>query len=163
SGDLEMQAAYHSGDFYLTFAKMAGAVPVNATKQSHAVQREQFKTVALGVLYGLSAEGLARKLNVAPVQGRDLLRMHREPFSKSCERPAKLSSTVSPSAPRLRSCCIPTVTRTHGARRCGKRCANCAGGRHDERPHRLFRQPGPSAAPCPDDGLAAHTPDGAAR
>jgi len=82
SGDLKMQDAYQSGDFYLTFAKMAGAVPPDATKQSHASQREQFKTVALGVLYGLSAEGLARKLNVAPVVGRELLRMHRETFRK---------------------------------------------------------------------------------
>jgi hypothetical protein len=66
SGDKKMQNAYESGDFYLTFAKMAGAVPPDATKESHAAVREQFKTVALGVLYGLSAEGLARKLNVTP-------------------------------------------------------------------------------------------------
>jgi hypothetical protein len=80
SGDERMQDAYRSGDFYLTFAKMAGAVPETATKQSHAAQREQFKTVALGVLYGLSAEGLARKLNVPPCRGRELLRMHQQTF-----------------------------------------------------------------------------------
>src|SRR4051812_7490526 len=59
---------------------MAGAVPPHATKQSHAAEREQFKTVALGVLYGLSAGGLARKLNVPPCRGRELLRMHQETF-----------------------------------------------------------------------------------
>jgi DNA polymerase-1 len=80
SGDRKMQDAYRSGDFYLTFAKMAGAVPPDATKDTHAAEREQFKTVALSVLYGLSAEGLARKLNVPPVRGRDLLRMHKETF-----------------------------------------------------------------------------------
>jgi hypothetical protein len=80
SGDRKMQDAYRSGDFYLTFAKMAGAVPPDATKDTHAAEREQFKTVALGVLSGLSAEGLARKLNVPPVRGRDLLRMHKETF-----------------------------------------------------------------------------------
>lgn len=80
SGDKKMQDAYQSGDFYLTFAKMAGAVPPDATKDSHAAVREQFKTVALSVLYGLSAEGLARKLNVPPVRGRDLLRMHKDAF-----------------------------------------------------------------------------------
>jgi DNA polymerase I-like protein with 3'-5' exonuclease and polymerase domains len=80
SGDKKMQDAYQSGDFYLTFAKMAGAVPETATKETHAAVRDQFKTVALGVLYGLSAEGLALKLNVSPVRGRDLLRMHRETF-----------------------------------------------------------------------------------
>jgi hypothetical protein len=80
SGDKKMQDAYQSGGFYLTFAKMAGAVPPEATKESHAAVREQFKTVALGVLYGLSAEGMARKLNVPPVRGRDLLRMHKDSF-----------------------------------------------------------------------------------
>jgi len=80
SADRKMQDAYQSGDFYLTFAKMAGAVPPDATKETHAAVRDQFKTVALGVLYGLSAEGLARKLNVPPVRGRDLLRMHKETF-----------------------------------------------------------------------------------
>lgn len=80
SGDINMKEAYQSGDFYLTFAKMAHAVPPDATKDSHAEVRDQFKTVALGVLYGLSAEGLARKLNVPPVRGRDLLRMHKDAF-----------------------------------------------------------------------------------
>jgi hypothetical protein len=80
SGDRAMQQAYVSGDFYLTFAKMAGAVPAQATKQTHAAERDQFKTVALGVLYGLSAEGLARKLNVPPCRGRELLHLHRQTF-----------------------------------------------------------------------------------
>jgi hypothetical protein len=80
SGDRCMQDAYISGDFYLSFAKMAGAMPADATKKSHAAVREQFKSVSLGVLYGLSAEGLARKLSVPPCQGRDLLRMHKETF-----------------------------------------------------------------------------------
>ena len=35
SGDQAMKAAYSSGDPYLTFAKMAGAVPSEATKTSH--------------------------------------------------------------------------------------------------------------------------------
>jgi hypothetical protein len=80
SGDPKMMAAYVSGDFYLTFAKMAGAVPADATKKSHARERDQFKVVSLGVLYGLSAEGLARKLGVSPAHGRWLLQMHRETF-----------------------------------------------------------------------------------
>jgi DNA polymerase I-like protein with 3'-5' exonuclease and polymerase domains len=80
SGDLHMQDAYLSGDFYLSFAKMAGAVPAMATNATHKAEREQFKTVALGVLYGLSAEGLARKLAVPPCRGRELLRMHQETF-----------------------------------------------------------------------------------
>jgi DNA polymerase I len=47
SGDAAMQAAYSSGDPYLTFAKQAGAVPPDATKESHKLERELFKTCAL--------------------------------------------------------------------------------------------------------------------
>jgi hypothetical protein len=80
SGDAKMQAAYQSGDFYLTFAKMAGAVPSDATKQTHGTQREQFKTMSLGMLFGLSEYGLARKLAIPLCHGRELLRMHQETF-----------------------------------------------------------------------------------
>ncbi len=82
SGDRAMRDAYTSGDFYLTFARMAGAVPADATKRSHAREREQFKTVALGMLYGLSADGLARKLGVPPCRGRELLRLHQQTFRR---------------------------------------------------------------------------------
>src|SRR5262249_15483200 len=41
---------------------------------------EQFKTVALGGLYGLSAEGLARKLNAVRCRGRELLRLDQDTF-----------------------------------------------------------------------------------
>jgi hypothetical protein len=80
SGDKVMQEAYQSGDPYLFLARKAGAVPPHATKKTHAAEREQFKTVSLGVLYGLSADGLARKLDVPPCRGRELLQMHQETF-----------------------------------------------------------------------------------
>src|SRR5262249_38224688 len=85
SGDRNMQDAYVSGDFYLTFAKMAGAVPPDATKKSHGSERDRFKTVALGVLYGLTAEGLARKLGIQTAAGRELLAMHRRTFPQFWE------------------------------------------------------------------------------
>jgi hypothetical protein len=80
SGDQVMQDAYMSGDPYVFLARKAGAVPAGATKKTHPVEREQFKVVSLGVLYGLSADGLARKLNVPPCRGRELLRMHQQTF-----------------------------------------------------------------------------------
>jgi hypothetical protein len=80
SGDGKMMAAYRSGDFYLTFARMAGAVPADATKQSHEAEREQYKTVSLGVLYGLSEYGLANKLGLPVCHGRQLLEMHKQTF-----------------------------------------------------------------------------------
>jgi hypothetical protein len=80
SNDVAMQEAYRSGDPYLWLAKRVNAVPPDATKRTHAHAREQFKVVSLGVLYGLSAEGLARKLNVPPCHGWELLRLHQQTF-----------------------------------------------------------------------------------
>jgi hypothetical protein len=80
SGDEAMREAYRSGDPYLWLAKRVNAVPSDATKRTHGQVREQFKVVSLGVLYGLSAEGLARKLNVPPCHGWQLLRMHQQVF-----------------------------------------------------------------------------------
>ena len=80
SGDERMKEAYRSGDPYIWLAIHVGAIPPDATKKTHGVIREQFKVVSLGVLYGLSAEGLARKLNVPPCYGWELLRMHQQTF-----------------------------------------------------------------------------------
>jgi hypothetical protein len=80
SKDKNMMDAYESGDPYLAFARQAGAVPHHATKESHRAVREQFKVCALGVQYGMTGDGLARRLNVASCRGRDLLRLHQETY-----------------------------------------------------------------------------------
>jgi hypothetical protein len=82
SGDVAMQAAYSSGDPYLTFAKQAGAVPADATKHSHPSERAQFKVCALGVQYGMGEESLAASLGEPPVAARQLLRLHRQTYPK---------------------------------------------------------------------------------
>jgi DNA polymerase-1 len=80
SGDVAMQVAYRSGDPYLAFAKQSGAVPIDATKETHGSQRELFKQCVLGVQYGMEADGLARRLGHSPIVARDLLRAHRETY-----------------------------------------------------------------------------------
>jgi hypothetical protein len=82
SGDRAMMDAYQSGDPYLTFAKQAGAVPPDATKQSHKARRDLFKLCALGVQYGMGAESLARRIGKPVVEGRELLRLHRETYPR---------------------------------------------------------------------------------
>ena len=77
-----MQAAYRSGDPYLAFAKQAGAVPPDATKQTHGPTRELFKQCVLAVQYGMEAESLAARIGQPPVVARDLLRAHRETYRK---------------------------------------------------------------------------------
>jgi hypothetical protein len=80
SGDKAMGVAYFSGDPYLAFARQAGAVPEHATKETHGAERERFKVCALGVQYGMQAEGLAKKLDDSPARARELLQLHRATY-----------------------------------------------------------------------------------
>jgi hypothetical protein len=80
SQDPAMLDAYRSSDFYMAFAIMAGAAPPGATKETHPAVRGQFKVLSLGVMYGLSEVGLARRLDAPLSTGRWLLRMHKEVF-----------------------------------------------------------------------------------
>jgi len=82
SGDEAMMAAYNSGDPYLAFAKQAGAVPADATKETHGNIRDHFKACALAVLYGMGPESLAQRLQQPVCQARELLRLHHETYAK---------------------------------------------------------------------------------
>lgn len=82
SGDLAMQSAYLSGDPYLGFAKVAGAVPPDSTKKTHPYERERFKVTTLGVQYGMSEMGLANQLGVTTVEARHLLDLHHQAFPR---------------------------------------------------------------------------------
>jgi DNA polymerase I-like protein with 3'-5' exonuclease and polymerase domains len=80
SGDEAMMLAYRSGDPYLEFAKQAGAVPPDATKETHPEERNRFKICSLGVQYGMQAQGLAQSLGGQLATARNLLRMHHETY-----------------------------------------------------------------------------------
>lgn len=80
SKDVAMMTAYLSDDPYLAFAKMAGAVPEDATKQSHPTERDRFKVCALAVQFGMGAEKLAESLGLPAIYGRDLLEKHHRTF-----------------------------------------------------------------------------------
>jgi DNA polymerase I-like protein with 3'-5' exonuclease and polymerase domains len=75
-----MMEAYKSGDPYLAFAKQVGAVPADATKQSHKAERDQFKACVLAVQYGMGAEALAQRISQPPIRARELLQFHRETY-----------------------------------------------------------------------------------
>ena len=80
SGDRAMVEAYTSGDPYLAFGKQAGAIPADATKQTHGGQRELFKQCVLAVQYGMGAESLADRIGQPVVMANALLRAHRETY-----------------------------------------------------------------------------------
>jgi hypothetical protein len=82
SGDPAMMTAYRSGDPYLTFAKQAGAVPRDGTKDTHKAERERFKVLSLAVQYGMGGDSLARRLDEAPARGRELTALHRRTYPR---------------------------------------------------------------------------------
>lgn len=62
SGDENMYKAYESGDVYLYFAKLAGAVPWDGTKAQYKKERNLFKSTVLGISYNMGAVALGKKL-----------------------------------------------------------------------------------------------------
>jgi len=94
SGDAAMLEAYNSGDPYLTFARMAGAVPADATKHTHGKERDRFKRCALAVQYGMGAETLAASLGLPPAYGRDLLQQHKRTFPRFWQWVNDVASTA---------------------------------------------------------------------
>jgi hypothetical protein len=73
--DPEMMRSYRSGqDVYLRVAKLAGAVPSDATKSSHPDERSLYKTATLGLLYGLSRWGLSRNTGCGVGEAEEMFR-----------------------------------------------------------------------------------------
>jgi hypothetical protein len=85
SGDKAMTEAYLSGDPYLWLAEKGGYVPDGATGEEIEGIRDRFKVMMLGMLYGLTAYGLANRLNRPLHYGRALMRLHRDTFRRFWE------------------------------------------------------------------------------
>jgi hypothetical protein len=62
ANDKKMIAAYHSGDPYMWFGKAAGKIPKDATRETHGLLRDRFKSSVLGIMYLMGAESLALKI-----------------------------------------------------------------------------------------------------
>jgi len=82
SGDSHMKEAYSSGDPYLAFAIQANAVPSTATKNTHKVERELFKSCVLAQQYGMGSESLAIKINRPEIVARNLIKLHHQTYPK---------------------------------------------------------------------------------
>ena len=80
SNDQAMLAAYESGDSYLAFAKQAGGVPDDATKETHEPERELFKQCVLGTQYGIEEESLAFRIGRHTLIARHLLQLHHQVY-----------------------------------------------------------------------------------
>jgi DNA polymerase I len=100
SEDPNMMHAYQSGDCYLEFAKLAGAIPRHINKDNFSPKkplflsqnpdgsppvdyepiRDRYKTCVLAVQYGQSEFGLAKRLGISEIEAGELLQRHRETF-----------------------------------------------------------------------------------
>jgi DNA polymerase-1 len=85
SQDPAMLEAYRSGQPYLAFAKLAGAVPADATNETHPVERAMFKRAALAVAYGQGYRSLADDLGITRRAAASLLQQHRMAFPRFWE------------------------------------------------------------------------------
>ncbi|GAH61050.1 unnamed protein product, partial [marine sediment metagenome] len=76
SQDKNMLKAYLAGDPFIEFAKTVGAVPQNATKETHPQERELYKTTSHAIDYGQSYFSFAQNIGVSPAEGKRLLNIH---------------------------------------------------------------------------------------
>jgi DNA polymerase-1 len=80
SGDTELLAACETGDTYLGIAKHLGLAPEDATGETHGALRNLFKTVVLGISYGLGPRSLAARTGVSLFEAGEILARLRARF-----------------------------------------------------------------------------------
>jgi DNA polymerase family A len=103
SGDEALLAACQSGDVYLGIAKQLGFAPVDATPETHESVRTLFKTVVLGIQYGLGMRSLAVRTGISLFEAGEILarlrsRFHRfESYAQSAVDHASLALEISTS------------------------------------------------------------------
>ena len=80
SKDPLMLAAYSSGDPYLWFGKHVGLLPVWATKQTHAAERDLIKTLVLALSYGMGFKAFANRAGVDEGWAKQMVQSHKQAF-----------------------------------------------------------------------------------
>ena len=80
SGDEALLAACETGDVYLEIAKQLGLAPDDATDETHPEVRALFKTVVLGIQYGLGTRTLAMRTGISLFEAGEILARLRAQF-----------------------------------------------------------------------------------
>ena len=80
SGDAALLEACQTGDVYIGVAKQLGLAPDDATPKTHKPVRALFKSVVLGILYGLGPRTLALQTGVSLFEAAELLARLRARF-----------------------------------------------------------------------------------
>jgi hypothetical protein len=80
SGDAALLEASESGDVYLGIAKQLGFAPADATEDTHGPVRALFKTIVLGISYGLGVRSLAIRAGISRAEAGEILARLRARF-----------------------------------------------------------------------------------
>src|SRR5262249_22627025 len=75
-----MIECYHS-DPYLSFSKRVGAAPSWATKQTHELLRDRYKTGLLSTQYSVRAQTLSSRLRISAFEAHEMIAQHHELFA----------------------------------------------------------------------------------
>ena len=73
SKDEKLINAYEEGDVYIYTAKLAGAVPADATKKTHKKERNEYKIATLATFYGQGHKSLAARLMISEAKAIELI------------------------------------------------------------------------------------------
>lgn len=82
SGDTNLINDYKTGDPYLTFAKKAGAIPPDGTKETHPEIREIYKVCMLALNYGMSIETFADSVKISYAEACYIVKWHKRRYLK---------------------------------------------------------------------------------
>jgi hypothetical protein len=81
SGDARLLSAYDD-DVYMAFAKDAGLVGPEATKESHPHIRNACKVVVLGLNYGMGPYAMALQAGIPVDEARELIDLHKRTYPR---------------------------------------------------------------------------------
>jgi hypothetical protein len=82
SGDSALLEACESGDVYLGVAEQLGFLPASLNEAERKAVRALFKTVVLGIQYGLGARSLAIRTGISPFEAGEILARLRARFHR---------------------------------------------------------------------------------
>jgi len=82
SEDKNLISDYVTGDPYLAFAKKAGAIPLDGTKETHPEKREIYKVCMLALNYGMSIETFARNTGISYAEAYYIVKWHKRRYKK---------------------------------------------------------------------------------
>jgi hypothetical protein len=78
--DGPMMADYSARDPYAAFGRRSGLIPPEGDETTHPLIRDQCKILELGLNYGMSAFGLAERLQISEVEAADLSDRHKRAY-----------------------------------------------------------------------------------